>query len=310
MEDGDVRFHHVSADLRVLEARRCARSWTLFPDRYSFSAGDRPPAAPLRWKYNHRVYALRAERPSITLQPGELMTTVDRSPPLNFIAVQATDELVRSVAEELGWASRDLHVKHPDGQSPAMFRAVNKLRTRLCPSLFRGPAATAICTCHVHAGLLLEALTDVVRALIEDQAVGAREVVLPATGAAVLRKAKDYLRYNYREPYNLDRLARAVGCGKFYLSHLFKREFGVSPSQFQACVLVGHTAVALTRSPDDTLESIAKAVGWPGRRGAERMAAPVPSLIRHFKEAIGVTPGQFRAALRAMPRGRAFTRAA
>ena len=32
MEDGDVRFHHVDADLRVLEARNCSRSWTLLAD--------------------------------------------------------------------------------------------------------------------------------------------------------------------------------------------------------------------------------------------------------------------------------------
>jgi len=310
MEEGDVRFHHVNADLRVLEARRCSRSWRLFTDRYSFSAGDRPPAVPLRWRYNHRVYVLHPDRPSITLQPGELLSTIDRSPPNNFIAVQATDALVKSLARDLGWTSGDLHVKHPDAQSPAMFVALNGVRARLCGTLFRGSANSAICTCHASAGLLFEALVDVVRVLIEEQAVGAREVVLPETGAAVLRKAKEYLRDNYREPYNLEELARAAGCGKFYLSHLFKREFGVSPSQFQARVLVGRTCEELSKFPDRTLELIAKGVGWPGRRGAAASADPVPALIRHFREALGVTPGQFRAALRAMPRARALAHAA
>src|SRR5262245_32867601 len=121
MEEGDVRFHHVNADLRVLEARRCSRSWTLFPDRYSFSAGDRPNAAPLRWRYNHRVWMLHPTRPSVTLQPGELLRTVDVSPPTNFIAVQASDALVMSVAQELGRPELDLNVKHPDGQTPGMY---------------------------------------------------------------------------------------------------------------------------------------------------------------------------------------------
>jgi AraC-like DNA-binding protein len=291
MEEGDVRFHHVDADLRVLEARNCSRSWTLLPDWFSISAGDHLPAVPLRWRYNHRVYVLRPERPSITLQPGELLSTIDRSPPTNFIAVQASEALVRSVAQDLGWSSDDLHVRHPDG-SVAMFVAINKLRARLCTTLFEGGANDALCTCHASASVLYEVLPDIVRVLIEEQAVGAREVILPGAGAAVLRKAKEYLLDNYREPYNLDELARAAGCGKFYLSHLFKREFGLSPSQFQARVLVRHTCHELSRFPDRTLESIAKGVGWPGR---------VPSLIRHFRETWGVTPGQFRAALRAMP---------
>jgi AraC-like DNA-binding protein len=299
MEEGDVRFHHVDADLRVLEARDCSRSWTLFPDRFSFSAGDQPPAVALRWRYNHRIYSLHPERPSITLQPGELLNTVDRSPPTNFIAVQASEALVRSVAQDLGWSSDDLHVRHPDAQSMAMFVAINKLRARLCTTLFQGGASSARCTCHASASLLYEALPDIVRVLIEEQAVDAREIVLPGAGAAVLRKAKEYLIDNYREPYNLDELARAAGCGKFYLSHLFKREFGVSPSQFQARVLVNYTCHELSKFPDRTLESIARGVGWPGRRGAEGRGDPVPSLIRHFRETWGVTPGQFRAALRA-----------
>jgi AraC-like DNA-binding protein len=295
MEEGNVRFHHVDAELRVLEARRCSRSWTLFPDRFSFSAADRPAPLPLRWRYNHRSYVLHPERPSIALQPGELMNTVDRSPPSNFIAVQASEALVKSVAQDLGWSSDDLHVRHPDGQSMAMFVAIKKFRARLCTTLFR----EARCTCHASASLLYEALPDIVRVLIEEQAVDAREVVLPGTGAAVLRKAKEYLLDNYRAPYDLGELARAAGCGKFYLSHLFKREFGVSPSQFQARVLVGYTCHELNKFPDRTLESIAKGVGWPGRRGADGRGDPVPSLIRHFRETLGVTPGQFRAALRA-----------
>ncbi len=308
--EGDVRFHQVSPELRVLEARSCSRHWTLLPDRYSFSAGKQLPTVSLRWRYNHRVYVLRAERPSITLQPGELLATIDRSPPTDFIAVQATDELVKSVAQELGWSSSELHVRHPDGQSAAMFVALGRFRTKLCTALFAGPATAALCTCHKSAGLLLEALTDVVRALIEDQAVGAREVILPDTGAAVLRKAKEYLQANYREPYNLDQLARAAGCGKFYLSHLFKREFGVSPSQFQSRVLVRHTCEELSKFPDRTLDVIARGVGWPARRGATDAADPVPILIRHFKDTLGVTPGQFRAALRMIPRQGAMPRAA
>jgi len=301
--DRDVRFHHVVQDLRVIEARGCARHWVLFHETYTIGFMGRARAGVADWRYRHRSFVVGSEHLVMAMQPGELHATLEQTPYWDFIALQIGDALMRSVAADFGWRSPALNVKlgsagltHPD-----MVRALRGFGSTLCTTLYADlerPGSTGLCTCARQAGPILEALGEVVRVFVERYAEGAREIVLPRRGAAVLRKAEEYLRAHYRDAYNLDRVAAASSCGKYYLAHLFKQEFGISPWQYHSRVLVSKTCDALVRFPDRPLGEVALDVGWPSKVLGSTATDRSKVLIRNFRRVLGTTPERFRAPLR------------
>jgi AraC-like DNA-binding protein len=304
----DVRFHQFAADLRVMEARGCARRWVLFHDTYTIALMGHARAGFVDWRYRHRSYVVGSDNVVMVMQPGELHATLKQTPSWDFIALQASDALIKSVARDLGWPFPALNVRREaaGASHPAMVRALEGLRARLCTSLYGdvdGFLPTGTCTCQGSLELILDALGDVVRALIEHYAEGAREVVLAPAGASVLRRAKEYLHERYHEPYSLERLAEATGCSRYYLSHLFKKEFGVSPSKYRSRILVAKTSELLARHPEWPLEQIARELGWGT---SSRRLASADVMIRNFRAAYGLTPDRFRNALKGSPLQRSW----
>jgi AraC-like DNA-binding protein len=286
-----------------MEARRSAKRCVVFHETYSLLLMASPLNASVDWRYRHRRFVVGGEHRIMCVQPGELHAYLEKGPPTDCIALKVGDGLMKSTAAELGWPFAELNIRWEasDLQHPDMVRALEALRARLCKTLFADeevPGARVSCTCSRCPGPLFEALGGIVSVLIERYAQSARDVTLPEAGPAVVRRAKDYLNANYREPYNLDRLAAETGCGKYYLSHLFKRELGVSPSQYLSHLLVSKTCEALTRFPDWPLDRIVKHVGWPSQSPSERDPERVKVMIRHFRKTIGVTPDRFRAPLK------------
>ena len=60
--DRDVRFHQVVQDLRVIEARQCARRWILFHETYTIGFMGRARAGIADWRYRHRSFAVTTGR--------------------------------------------------------------------------------------------------------------------------------------------------------------------------------------------------------------------------------------------------------
>jgi AraC-like DNA-binding protein len=139
-----------------------------------------------------------------------------------------------------------------------------------------------------------------VAAYVQACAENSKELSFPRGRAAPVRKAIEYLHDHFDQPYSLADLARASGCGRFYLAHLFKEQVGVSPSVFKNRILVAKTCQALVASPLKPLEMIAWEVGWASRPTGFADAAKASLVIRHFQRTLKVTPGQFRSSLRQM----------
>ena len=301
--DRDVRFHHVVPDLRVLEGRQCARRWVLFHETYTIALMGRARAGFADWRYRHRSFVVGSDHLVMAVQPGELHATLKQTPRWDFIAPQIGDTLMRSIAAELGWPHAELNVSlaragHTD---PAMVHALRVFQANLCTTLFadlRRPGETAVCTCAQRADAIVEALGAVVRVFVERYADGATEISQPRRGTAPLRKARAYLHQNYRDPYSLDRIAEASGCGKYYLAHLFKEEFGVSLWQYHSRVLVSKTCEALVRFPDRPLREVALEVGWPSKVPGGNPNERRSVMIRNFRRVLGTTPDRFRGPLR------------
>lgn len=298
--EGDVRFHHIAPDLWVLEARRCAHRWVVFHETYSFCLVSRfmSTSARVGWKYNHRLYIADPGHRIMAMQPGELHANVEKTPPADFIVLQVGEALMKRVALDLGCELPRLDIKttHNGHGHPALIRALGRFKTGICTTLFRdGPhGQRGVCTCTKRLDRHQENFVEVVAAFIEHYVENGRQAIPPVRGAAVLRKAKDYLREHFAEPYDLTRLAAAAGCGRFYLSHLFKAELGVAPSDYQNRILVSKTCRVLATLSEEPLEVIASAAGWPGRGLVSPDTDRVSLLIRHFRRTMGVTPGQFR----------------
>lgn len=298
--EGEVRFHHVAPDLWVLEARSCANRWVVFHETYSFCLVSRfmSTSSQVGWKYNHRLYLADPDHRIMAMQPGELHANTELTPPADFIVLQIGEALMKRISLDLGCELPRLDIKttHNGFGHPALVRALGRFKSGLCTTLFRdrpgGPRG--ICTCPDAIERHHENVVDVVRAFVEHYVENGRQAIPLVRGAAVLRKAKDYLREHFSDPYDLTKLADASGCGRFYLSHLFKAELGIAPSDYQNRILVSKTCSAIARFPDEPLEVIASVAGWPGRGPLSSDTDRVSLLIRHFRRTMGVTPGQFR----------------
>lgn len=98
-----------------------------------------------------------------------------------------------------------------------------------------------------------------------------------------LQHVKDYLDQHYKEKITLDQLAEIFFINKFYLTRIFKDQFGMSINHYLAQVRVAH-AKQLLRFTDLTVEDIG------GRCGIEEPAY----FARVFKKVEGIPPGEYR----------------
>jgi AraC-like DNA-binding protein len=297
--EGDVRFHHLTPELWVLEARRCAHRWVVFHETYSFCLVEKVvDGALVDWKYNHRLYVADPAH-AMLMQPGELHANLERTPPADFIVVQVAERLVKAVAATLGWPHPGLNINHPNPASghPAVLAALRGFRRSLCADLYDPRPGRGLCTCSREPDRHLENLTHLIATVIEHCAEQTRAIIHPGRGAAPITKAIRHMQRHYREPYDLRRVAAVAGCAPHYLVHLFSSELGIPPSVYKNRILVAKTCEALVAAPRKPLQLIAEEVGWPGRaRGRDADRSNL--VIRHFRRAMGTTPDEFRSSVR------------
>ncbi|MCM1111704.1 MAG: AraC family transcriptional regulator [Muribaculum sp.] len=98
-----------------------------------------------------------------------------------------------------------------------------------------------------------------------------------------LQAVKEYLDAHYNEKITLDQLSGRFFINKFYLTRIFKEQFGGSVTEYLLQVRITKAKQNL-RFTDKPVEEIAQECGM---RDANYFA-------RMFKKVEGVTPGQFR----------------
>lgn len=102
-------------------------------------------------------------------------------------------------------------------------------------------------------------------------------------GRRNLQDIKDYLDIHYREKISLDQLAEQYYINKFYLSRLFKEQFGISPLSYLLSVRITH-AKQLLRFDNLSVEKIAQECGMDDANYFSRI----------FRKIEGSSPGEFR----------------
>jgi AraC-like DNA-binding protein len=100
-----------------------------------------------------------------------------------------------------------------------------------------------------------------------------------AGASSAVQRARDFLYEHYEDRITLDSLAAMAGMGSFHFLRAFSRQFGLPPHSYQLRVRVARAReLLLKRIPLNSVD-----LGFSDQS----------HLIRHFKQAVGVTPGQY-----------------
>lgn len=128
----------------------------------------------------------------------------------------------------------------------------------------------------------LEKLRQLTIAGIQELCEQYRKQLSGGRSPAVI-KAKTYINSHYREKIYLHAIAEHVSLNHQYLSVLFKKETGISISDYIAEVRMEH-ARFLLRNTTESIQAIAEAVGYPDPQ----------YFSRRFRQAMGLSPQSYR----------------
>ena len=130
----------------------------------------------------------------------------------------------------------------------------------------------------VHTSTRIIRLLDAIYGLTVEQ----QRMRMTDRQSNVVRSVK-YIDAHYMEPLSLENLAQTAFLSKFYYTRAFKRYMGVTPYEYLNTVRINH-AKSLLLATRISVEDSAWRVGFSGSK----------NLIRQFKQATGMTPGEYR----------------
>jgi AraC-like DNA-binding protein len=100
---------------------------------------------------------------------------------------------------------------------------------------------------------------------------------------AHLRRARDHIDRNYREPLDLDGLARIAGVSKYHFARSFEAAYGETPIRYLTRRRI-ERAQDLLRSVNLTVTEVCMAVGF----------ASLGSFSARFSQLVGESPTAYR----------------
>lgn len=104
-----------------------------------------------------------------------------------------------------------------------------------------------------------------------------------ATGRQSTRKVQEYLKNHLSEKITLDRLSEQFFVNKYYLTRLFKNEYGLTINEYLLELRISH-AKELLRFSSLSIEEIGESCG----------IAPLYYFSRVFKQVEGINPREYR----------------
>jgi len=107
---------------------------------------------------------------------------------------------------------------------------------------------------------------------------------------ALRRRLAEWLEARLAEPVTVGAMAAFCALSEAHFAHAFRASFGVAPHEWVVARRLERAAALLRASQPQPLDDIARATGH----------ASASHLVRRFKAARGMTPGQYRAATRSI----------
>ncbi len=130
---------------------------------------------------------------------------------------------------------------------------------------------------------IFEQLTSLLTLLMEESWVPANNSTKNPTGKRDLQDVKEYIDVHFTEKIMLEDLAEIFFINKYYLTRIFKEQFGLSISHYILQQRITH-AKQLLRFTDHSIEQIGQMCG----------IADANYFARAFKKVEGIAPGEYR----------------
>ena len=108
-------------------------------------------------------------------------------------------------------------------------------------------------------------------------------VLVKESPSALARRARHYLNAHYFEPLTLHDIAERLHVNEYYLSHVFKNEYGIPPMKYVIKRRIGE-AQDLLMHKNMPVAEIADSLGY----------SSVCHFNSMFKKYVGMSPGQYR----------------
>lgn len=129
----------------------------------------------------------------------------------------------------------------------------------------------------MYQSLILQLLVMIKRIIESDDM---NNQIMDTKETEMVRK---YIERNYSEHITLDDLANACFTSKYYMSHIFKKDLGVSPIKYLIIKRIEESKVLL-RTTDLTIAEVSEKVGYEN----------ITYFIQTFKKVVGKSPKEFR----------------
>lgn len=130
---------------------------------------------------------------------------------------------------------------------------------------------------------IFEKLTALLSLLMEDSWNTSVPLNKSASGKRNLQDIKEYMDIHFTEKITLAELTQKFFINKYYLTHTFKEQFGITINQYLLQLRITHSK-HLLRFSDHPIEEIAILCG----------IADANYFARVFKKLEGITPGEYR----------------
>lgn len=142
---------------------------------------------------------------------------------------------------------------------------------------------TAESDSHIKDMKINELLASLLTLLMEESRLPASTNTKNPAGKRNLQEVKEYIDIHFSEKIMLEELAEAFFINKYYLTRIFKEQFGLSISRYILQQRITH-AKHLLRFTDHTIEQIGQMCG----------IADANYFARAFKKVEGIAPGEYR----------------
>jgi len=248
----------------VLSVRQSPRLWRVYHETFTICAVFPETPDQSEWMYRGRQYH-SGGNDLMLMEPGEVHT-------------------MKRIRGE-GWGSYDVLTVSPDivheiSQSldirwPTHLAMANMTRPDLFGTLVRFLATLQ------RQGSQLEIESRFIPCLsrLLNSCAEQKPKPQPAPALKSLMKARDFLRENFDRNVTLGELASISGLSRYHFLRSFCRLFGLPPHAYQIQVRVAKAQAALSRG------------GFQSEM--DFGFADQSHFIRHFRNIIGVTPGQY-----------------
>ncbi|MGN0363264.1 MAG: AraC family transcriptional regulator [Bilifractor sp.] len=141
-----------------------------------------------------------------------------------------------------------------------------------------------------HTSEVLDSLTQALLLLVREMIASRRRAVrIPTASYSFALEVHKYIDRHFREKLTLGQMGDAIGASEFYIGHVFKDEYGLSPMQYVMERKIGE-AQQLLMETDTPIGEIAEMLGF----------GSVSHFITMFSKYIGLTPGKFRKSIAEM----------